>query len=111
MGAWVWGLETDFAWTNAKGSKVCGTMAAPIAPPTNALFNSTCHDKLDWLMTATGRLGYAWGRALYYAKAGAAWTHENFSVTCNLGSDQWNHTGTVLFQSGWRASQYGPGRR
>src|SRR5262249_45357475 len=30
-------------------------------------------------------LGYATGRTLYYAKAGAAWAHESFSVTCNFG--------------------------
>jgi opacity protein-like surface antigen len=30
-------------------------------------------------------VGYSWGRALYYVKAGAAWTHEEFSVTCNNG--------------------------
>ncbi len=53
--------------------------------PANALFNSTCHDELDWLATVTGRVGYSWGRALYYVKAGAAWTHEEFSVTCNDG--------------------------
>jgi opacity protein-like surface antigen len=53
--------------------------------PANALFNSTCHNELDWLATVTGRVGYSWGRALYYVKAGAAWTHQEFSVTCNAG--------------------------
>ena len=88
IGAWVLGLETDIAWTNAKGSKVCGTFNTPgnFNAPNNALFNVTCHDDTDWLLTATGRLGYAWDRALYYVKIGAAWTHENFSVTCNLGA-------------------------
>jgi opacity protein-like surface antigen len=85
MGSWVFGLEGDFVWTNARSSKACGIMVAPATPdaPFNALFDSTCHDKLDWLATVTGRVGYSWGRALYYVKAGAAWTHEEFSVTCN----------------------------
>src|SRR5262249_53501619 len=48
-------------------------------------FNTTCHDEADWIATLTGRLGYAWGRALLYAKGGAAWTHETFSATCNFG--------------------------
>src|SRR5262249_15605068 len=86
-GSWVWGLETDFAWTNARASKACGNLVSGelgnVLP--DALFNATCHDKLDWLATVTGRVGYSWGRALYYVKAGAAWTHEEFSVTCNAG--------------------------
>ena len=83
MGPWVLGLEGDFVWTNARGSKACGNLVLDF--PANALFNSTCHDELDWLATVTGRVGYSWGRALYYVKAGAAWTHEEFSVTCNDG--------------------------
>jgi opacity protein-like surface antigen len=87
MGPWVLGLEGDFVWTNARGSKACGNLVSGFAGvlPPNALFNATCHDDLDWLATVTGRAGYAWGRALYYVKAGAAWTHEEFSVTCNAG--------------------------
>jgi outer membrane autotransporter protein len=86
MGAWVLGLEADLAWTNARGSKACGNLVASVdSVQANALFNSTCHHELDWLATATGRVGYSWGRALYYVKAGAAWTHEEFSVTCNNG--------------------------
>ena len=87
MGPWVLGFEGDLAWTNARGSIACGSLVSGQFGnlPANALFNSTCHDKLDWLATVTGRAGYAWGRALYYVKAGAAWTHEEFSVTCNAG--------------------------
>ena len=91
MGPWVLGLEGDFVWTNARSSKACGNLAISferfvgIDPRVNALFNSTCHDNLDWLATVTGRAGYSWGRVLYYVKAGAAWTHEKFSVTCNDG--------------------------
>jgi opacity protein-like surface antigen len=86
MGSWVLGLEGDFVWTNARGSKACGNLVGPgFGTPVNVLFNATCHDDLDWLATVTGRAGYAWGRALYYVKAGAAWTHEEFSVTCNAG--------------------------
>jgi len=86
MGPWVLGLEGDFVWTNARSSKACGNLELDLFDPhRNALFNSTCHDEFDWLATVTGRAGYSWGRALYYVKAGAAWTHEKFSVTCNDG--------------------------
>ena len=86
MGQWVLGVEGDIAWTNTKGSTACGTMTPPVAPPANPFFNVTCHDQLNWLATATGRVGYAWDRSLYYLKGGAAWTHEDFSITCNLGA-------------------------
>ena len=92
-GSWVWGLEADLAWTNARGSKACGNLVSTLpGEPANALFNSTCHDNLDWLATVTGRVGYSWGRALYYVKAGAAWTHEEFSVACNNGPLNFNGT-------------------
>ena len=28
MGPWVWGLEGDFVWTNARGSKACGNLVS-----------------------------------------------------------------------------------
>jgi opacity protein-like surface antigen len=80
IGSWVLGVEADAAWNNASGSNACGPMTIGAS-----LFNTTCRDEADWIATVTGRLGYAWGRALLYGKAGAAWTHEAFSVTCNFG--------------------------
>jgi len=84
IGKWVVGVEGDGAWTNARGSQSCGALTdgAVVVP----LFQTTCHDELNWIATATARLGYAWGpRTLLYAKAGGAWARETFSVTCNLG--------------------------
>jgi opacity protein-like surface antigen len=79
IGSWVLGLEGDAGWTNARGSVACsGAFSVP-----GVLAGTDCADRADFLATATARLGYAWGRALYYAKAGGAWTHETFTVTCN----------------------------
>jgi len=80
MGSWVLGVEGDAGWTNARGSVAC---AGPVNANQTILFSTDCADRAGFLATATGRLGYAWGRALYYAKAGGAWTHETFAVTCN----------------------------
>ncbi len=33
MGAWVYGLETDLAWTNARGSIVCGSLSSALLAP------------------------------------------------------------------------------
>jgi outer membrane autotransporter protein len=79
VGSWVWGIEGDIGGTNASGSVAC---AGPVAFP-QPLFNTDCRDKADWIATLTGRLGLAWGRALYYVKAGGAWAHETFSVVCD----------------------------
>ena len=43
----------------------------------------TCNARADWLAAVTGQLGYAWERALFYVKGGAAWTDEQFAATCN----------------------------
>ncbi len=80
-GSWVFGIEGDAAWANIAGSAACTSLDVFAAP----LFQTSCHDQADFIATATGRLGYATGRTLYYAKAGAAWAHESFSVTCNFG--------------------------
>jgi outer membrane autotransporter protein len=90
-GKWVFGVEGDISATNANGSAQCAPLAGAVNPVTGlsvpvALFQTTCHDNLDWIATATARLGYAWTpRSLLYVKAGAAWADEKFSITCNLG--------------------------
>jgi outer membrane autotransporter protein len=79
IGPWVLGVEGDAGWTNARGSVACtGAFTA-----FGVLSGTDCADQADFIATAAARLGYAWGRALYYAKAGGAWTHETFTVTCN----------------------------
>jgi opacity protein-like surface antigen len=37
------------------------------------------------MATATGRVGYAYGRTLYYVKGGAAFEDSSVSVSCNFG--------------------------
>jgi opacity protein-like surface antigen len=61
FGAWVFGVEAEGGWSNAKGAKGCP----------NGLF-FTCEDRLDTLWMVTGRLGYAVDRALFYVKGGYA---------------------------------------
>ncbi len=81
-GKWVVGVEGDIAGTNTNGSTAC-------APPVGGapLFQTTCHEDLDWIATVTGRLGYAWTpHMLLYVKGGGAFADEKSSVTCNLGT-------------------------
>jgi opacity protein-like surface antigen len=64
VGKLVFGIEGDYGWADAKGGKSCTGGLTP--------FFFTCEAEQDSLTTLTGRLGYAWGRALFYAKAGLA---------------------------------------
>jgi outer membrane immunogenic protein len=67
----VFGIEGEIAGTNAKGTAPC-------------LLLLTCESKQNWMATATGRLGLADGRDLYYVKGGAAWSHNTYSANLNV---------------------------
>jgi opacity protein-like surface antigen len=84
---WVFGVEGDITGTNTNGSSPCAPLVGdPAGLNEVALFQTTCHDSLDWIGTITGRLGYAWTpRSLLYVKAGGAFANEKASGTCNLG--------------------------
>lgn len=59
-GAWVFGIEGDIDYVNAKG-----TASSPSC--------SSCTFKDTWLGTFRGRIGYAADRWLPYLTAGGAW--------------------------------------
>ena len=73
---WVRGLEGDFAWTNAHGARPC-----PIG------FFVNCEIDMNWLSTATGRIGYAyWDRLLTYVKGGAVIAQDSSAAAPTLDS-------------------------
>ncbi len=55
----VFGLEGDADWANIRGSAACGGF-------------TVCSTRSDFLATARGRLGYAFGRFLPYVTGGLA---------------------------------------
>ena len=57
-GPWVVGLEGDIDWSNIKGDTAC--------------VGVVCETRNDWLGTARGRIGYAFGRVLPYVTGGLA---------------------------------------
>jgi len=76
VGKWVFGLEGDAAWTNARGARPC-----PIG------FFANCEINTNWLSTVTARVGYAyWDRLLTYVKAGAAIAQDRAEVVCTANS-------------------------
>lgn len=66
VGQWVFGIEGDWSWTDAKGD---------VAIP-GAIVNT----KTNWYSTATGRLGYAVDNWLWYVKGGGAWADTDTAI-------------------------------
>lgn len=66
----VFGVQGDMSWTTINPS-----LADPFSTTTTLSY------KTDWLATITGRVGYAWNNILLYGKGGAAWVHNNVSVS------------------------------
>ena len=101
-GKWVYGIEGDISGTGTVGSTPCAPLTANLNPVTFlpmpvGLFNTTCHDSVDWIGTVTARLGYAWTpRSLLYVKAGGAFADENASVTCNYGTPALNLSAATI---------------
>ena len=76
---WVFGAETDFSWTNADGSDTQNQNLLGFLPTT-----TTVSEKLDWLGTVRGRLGYASGDLLVYATGGLAYAKVKDSFAYNV---------------------------
>lgn len=79
MGQTVFGFEGDIDWSNLRGSGICGV--------------TTCQTRNDWLSTARGRIGYAFGRFLPFVSGGAAFGDINNNVA-GVGS-------AIQTKAGW----------
>lgn len=95
-GLWLVGLETDFSWTNKKGS-------ATDIPPFNTAFSSETSEK--WLGTVRGRYGIIFGpmhTELVYATGGFAYARADITVTgpATSASESQTRTGWTV-GGGW----------
>jgi opacity protein-like surface antigen len=93
---WVLGVEGDVGAANVHGGGTAGIVDG--LPPLTAagVFSSgivgfspafyTVQDKTNWMATATARVGYAWGRTLFYVKGGAGFEDSSLTVLCSYGS-------------------------
>ena len=70
-GPWVFGIQGDMSWTAINASVF------------NPFFGFllTHSDKVNWLASLSGRIGYAWNTWLLYGKGGVAWVHNTYSTT------------------------------
>jgi len=64
-GAWVFGIEGTYSGSNIDANGQ--------TPPLFGLFPFQVQQELDWLATIEGRVGYAFGRSMVYARGGWAW--------------------------------------
>lgn len=71
-GQWVFGIEGDISATDLSRNHLCPDITF------------SCDHKLNWIATATGRLGLAWDAALFYVKGGAAFANHEVTVFDNL---------------------------
>ena len=88
-GDWVFGPEADIAWTNQKGAAACPTslnnqVSAPVSFGALPVSCFQCNnDHANPVVTLTGRVGHSFDRVMVYAKGGAAWTRDSYSITFN----------------------------
>jgi opacity protein-like surface antigen len=85
---WVLGVEGDLGAANLHGSKTCGTGVGGDFPDPQIGFSPAfmnCQNVVNWMATAAARVGYSWGRTLYYVKAGGAWADDTVNVSCDFG--------------------------
>jgi outer membrane immunogenic protein len=81
VGTWVVGVQGMYDWANIKGST--------FDPLNTAIIEGT---KIKSIASATGRLGYAWGRGLLYVKGGWAESSTSYTLT-GLSANGLNPTG------------------
>ena len=105
---WVLGVEADIT-----GSRISGfesqvprrVIDAAIIPFGGA--DSHMRQSVNWLASARGRLGYAWGPGLIYATGGAAWANIDYQANTSEGLDPCGGYGCSLpanfngTRSGW----------
>jgi len=83
MARWVFGVETDFDWTDSR-NRFCrqtAVLSSPCDDDGDGFL--TLNEKTEWLGSVRGRLGYAWERAMIYGTGGAAWGKVDTSINAN----------------------------
>jgi outer membrane immunogenic protein len=69
----VLGVEGEFTWARSHGNFPCSSVG-----------DQACSADPQWIGSLAGRIGAAFGPALFYLKGGAAWAHNTYSgiATC-----------------------------
>ena len=80
-GSFVWGIEADIDSSNSRGTQ--GQVNLPQPPfPARSAISTTVSNKLDWMGSVRGRLGYTLTeRWMVYATGGLAYGETEQSIT------------------------------
>jgi opacity protein-like surface antigen len=92
---WVVGFEGTVSGSTLKGR---ATTALPLG---NLGDQATVTASADFLPSLTARFGYAWDRWLFYAKGGAAWASDSYSVVGSFQGTPFNFKGLDEERFGW----------
>jgi opacity protein-like surface antigen len=80
----VLGIDGDFGGTGTHGGQTAGVLNG-VGFGTFAPAFLTASDQTNWVGTATGKVGYAWERTLFYAKGGVAVEDSTTTIKCIFG--------------------------
>ena len=75
-GNWVFGIEGDVDGYGARNATTTHTASDP-----RLGLVVTASEAPNWLASARGRVGYAWGPGLIYITGGGAWANMQYSTT------------------------------
>jgi outer membrane immunogenic protein len=100
---WVIGIEGDGSAADIHGDVTPPpvTFVNPPGgpfPPGPVPITSSFHAQTDWLASVTGRLGYAAGPWLVYAKGGVAWAGDKYAADIPIFQE---HLGASQTRTGW----------
>jgi outer membrane immunogenic protein len=90
----VVGADIDFSGTELKGS---GSVVYPALAGVGDFVNEGYSVRTDWTATTTTVLGFASGSWLAYAKAGAAWAENRYSLSIAGAGGNFGPGGAVPF--------------
>jgi outer membrane immunogenic protein len=93
---WVVGAEGAISGANLRGN---ADVALPFGNPGDT---ATVTSKTDFFPSATARVGYALANWLFYARAGAAWAGNKYSITGTVAGTPFGFEG-VDNRFGWTA--------
>jgi outer membrane immunogenic protein len=74
---WVLGFEGDFDGAGITGTSAVVKTSGLLAGVTDGFLTT---DRLNWLATVRGRIGYTWGPGLFYFTGGGAWENSTRNV-------------------------------
>ncbi len=97
IGPWVAGLETTFSWIAIDGKASMAISGFGMGGPDAVHTRSS----MDWIATAVGRIGYAQGGILYFAKGGVAVMEFDFSGYSTLAGSYLGGAAASGHRVGW----------